>query len=454
MRALVLLYYFPPSGGPGVQRGLKLCRELPALGIEPSVVTVAPQTYREPGEYVPDPSLEAEVPAGLRIVRTPSGRRLRVETALHTVRAMRLARHAAPSAFFERQAAWFRPALDACLGEVRRARPDVLLTSSQPWTAHLVGREVRRRTGLPWVADFRDPWMTAWGRTWPSERAWCWEHEREDEVLRDADRVVANTPGSLREMLVRRPWLPPGKFAVVPNGYDPADFAVPPAARDVADFVIVHSGAFRAAPPGSVRTGLRGWIDRSAFAPLPYDLSTHTPQTLFEAMARLPDGPGRRVRARLVGRLDPRWLDLARSLGVGERVEALGYLPHREAASHVLAADLLYLPTVTRTDGEPATNVPAKTYEYLGSGRPIAALAGPGDVRDLLAGRDRVSLLGPRSADGLAALVAGLAALPRAPDTAPDPPDARPWRRGEIARRMAAVLAGAARAPVEPGNVR
>lgn len=445
LRALLLVYYFPPSGGPGVQRGLKLCRNLPALGVEPTVVTVEPSTYRGPGEYAPDPSLESEIPPGLRVVRTASGERRRLKAALQAARLTRLAWHAAPAAFFERQAAWFAPALGACLREIESSRPDVVFTSSQPYVVHLVGREIRRRTGIPWVADFRDPWTGAWGRSWPSERAFRWESDREDEVFADADRVIANTPGSRAEFLARRPWVSASKVDVVPNGYDPGDFGVAPAARRDDDVLVVHSGAFRAPAPGRERRGLREWIDRRAFVPFPYDLGTHTPATLLRAMAE----PGvreaaRTVRARFVGPLSAGWLGLARSLGVADRVEAAGYLPHREAISHVLSADLLYLPTVTRTDGAPVSNVPAKTYEYLGSGRPVAALAGPGDVRDLVGGRDRVELLAPDDVAGLAALLARCAAGSGPAPVPPDPEDSRDWRRDALAVRTAEVLRRAA----------
>jgi len=445
LRALVLLYYFPPSGGPGVQRGLKTCRLLPDAGVEPTVVTVDPQTYAGPGEYAPDATLLAEVPPGLRVVRTRSGERRRLKTALQAARLLRFAWTATPRHFFERQAAWFAPALAACLSEVERSRPDVLLTSSQPYVAHLVGREVRRRTGVPWVADFRDPWTTAWGRTWPSDRALSWETQREDEVLADADRVVANTPGSRAEFLARRPWLAPSKVGVVANGYDPEDFAVAPAARDPSQLLVVHSGAFRAAPPGPPRTGLRAWIDSASVLPVPYDLSTHSPEPLFRAMAdAAASGTARPVRARLVGPLAAGWMDLARALGVADRVEATGYRPHREATSHVLAADLLYLPTVTRRDGAAVSNVPAKTYEYLGSGRAVAALAGPGDVRDLVHGRDRVAVLGPGDVGGLASLFVACAAGGGPAAEAPDPPDSHPWRRAALTTQMAEILRDAA----------
>jgi glycosyltransferase involved in cell wall biosynthesis len=225
---------------------------------------------------------------------------------------------------------------------------------------------------------------------------------------------------------------------VIPNGYDPEDFGAPPAERAAEEVLVVHSGSFRARPAPAARGGLRRVLDRGAFAPVPFDLSTHSPEPLFRAMAAVKDTC--RVRARLVGSVEPGWLERAEAIGVGASVEALGYRPHRESIGHLLAADLLYLPTITRLDGASVSNVPAKTYEYLGSGRPVAALAGPGDVRDLASGRVRVALLGPRDDEGLAELLrragepGGLAATP------PDPPDTHALRRREVARLMAETL--------------
>jgi hypothetical protein len=137
---------------------------------------------------------------------------------------------------------------------------------------------------------------------------------------------------------------------------------------------------------------------------------------------------------------------------VGDLVETLGYRPHREATSHVLAADLLYLPTITRPDGSPVSNVPAKTYEYLGSGRPVAALAGPGDVRELAQGRERVALLGATDVEGLASLLVRVAegTGPRA--CAPDPPDTSAWTRRALAGRMAGLLDLACRRASSPSG--
>lgn len=444
MRALLLFYYFPPSGGPGVQRGLELCRHLPPYGVEPALVTVDPRAFTGGESYAADPSLQDVVPKGLRITRSATGDRVLLRKILARTRTLRFAQELAPAWFFERQAGWLRPALEACEREIEQFRPDVLLTSSQPYVAHLVGRELKRRTGLPWVADFRDPWTLSWGRTFVSERAYRWEDEREREVLAAADVVVMNTPGSRRELLAARPWLAPSRVVVVRNGYDAADFdaaaAGPGVARDPDRVLVVHAGSFRAPAAGRRRGGLRAWLDAREYRPLPYDLGSHSPEPLLGALARLAATPGAApVSVRLVGTLDRTWTARARELGVADRLEVLGYRPHAETLAHLLAADLLYLPTITRSDGGPVSNVPAKTYEYLGSGRPMVVLAGPGDVRETVAGRERVTLLEPGDVEGLAARIAasrpGSGGPPR-----PDPGDAQPHRRAEVARLMSEAL--------------
>jgi glycosyltransferase involved in cell wall biosynthesis len=285
---------------------------------------------------------------------------------------------------------------------------------------------------IPWVADLRDPWTGYFTKAWPSDAAKRWEEDREAEAMRAADAVIANTPGQRRELLERFPELAPAKFVAIPNGYDADDFRVATAPRPSDEVLVVHTGHVTCDPPGTTKPA----PDDYAF-----DRSTHSLEWLLCAMATLRGRPGApRVRARLVGKVDAAWVARAEALGLRGQVDFLGYLPHREATSHLLAADLLYLPTVGRRDGRPSANVPAKTYEYVGSGRPVAAMTDAGDVRDLMTGRARCVVLGARDAAGLADLLASIQPGSAPHALPPDPPDAHPWRRDEQARQMANVL--------------
>jgi glycosyltransferase involved in cell wall biosynthesis len=433
MRALVLTFHFPPSGGSGVQRVVKLCRMLPAAGVEPTVVTVDAAAYSAHGSFgALDASLASELPSDLCVVRTPSGDRPRLRSWLRRAGLLGAAWRAKPELFFERLAMWQAPCRAAALAEIRRARPDVLLASSPPFAVQLVAMRLAQSERIPWVADLRDPWTGYFWKPWPSDAARRWEEERESEAMRAADAVVANSPGQRRELLERFPRLAPEKVAAIPNGYDADDFRVAPAPRPFDEVLVVHTGHVTCDPPGAASRPQDGYQ---------FDRSTHSLDWLFLAMAALRSRSGApKVRARLVGKVDGAWIARAEALGLRGQIDFLGYLPHREATSHLLAADLLYLPTVGRRDGRPSANVPAKTYEYLGSGRPVAALADAGDVRDLMTGRARCTVLGARDAAGLADLLARI--TPGFPPHAlpPDPPDAHPWRRDVQAMQMADVL--------------
>src|SRR5690606_10060076 len=168
-RLLVVAYYFPPAGGAGVQRVLKWVKYLRDFGIEPVVVTVRAGAYPKHDE-----TLVRDVPEGVEAYRSraldPFGTYARL-TGRTRQAAVAEQLQNAPDGFGERLARWMRANVvlpDARVGWVpfairtakrlHRERPfDAVLTSGPPHSAHLVGRALRR-AGLPWIADFRDPW--------------------------------------------------------------------------------------------------------------------------------------------------------------------------------------------------------------------------------------------------------------------------------------------------------
>jgi hypothetical protein len=179
-RILIFAYFFPPLGGAGVQRVVKLAKYLPSLGWEPTIVTVRARDY-----WMLDASLQHDLGSGVRIARTRSLTGLSLLQLL-APRAAGRTRGARPSmrriAGLRRLAAWtllpdsyvgWVPfALRAGARLLRAQRYDMLMTTSSPDSAHLIGRGLARRFGVPWVADFRDPWTqrlsfappTAWHR--------------------------------------------------------------------------------------------------------------------------------------------------------------------------------------------------------------------------------------------------------------------------------------------------
>ena len=331
-RVLVLAYYFPPVGGAGVQRTLKFVKHLASLGWDATVVSTRSRAYG-----ARDASLVHEIPPSTRVVRTgalPLARYL--SYALHRLRLRRL------RAFVlwpDGGLGWMPFALVAALRAARRDRPDVLFSTSSPYGAHLVALVVRRLTGLPWVADFRDEW-SANPHLASQPRLLARLSERaERAITRGASRIVV-AAGYFR--LADVDVDDPRRLEIV-NGVDEADLPAADAdPRPTDRFVVAHVGTL-------------------------YDLRDPTPALrALSALAARGAIDGSRVDVRLVGNV---WLPHFEPPD-GLRVEVTGYVEHRRAVAEMHAATvlLLYVPAI---DLAPS----GKFFEYLASGRPVLCLA-------------------------------------------------------------------------------
>jgi glycosyltransferase involved in cell wall biosynthesis len=330
-RVLVLAYFFPPLGGGGVQRTLKFVRYLEPLGWDATVITTRSSHYR-----ARDPSLLEDLPDGTRVIRTravPLARWLGL--VFHRLKLVRL--HAWvtwPDGGF----GWAPFAVLAGLRAARRERPDVLYSSSAPQGGHLAALVIRRLTGIPWVADFRDEWSADVYRSDQpralSRLAACAERT----ITSSACRVV------VAASYFRLAGLPQGdqRRIEIPNGADEADFPdvspPPPPGR----FVLAHVGTV-------------------------YGIRDPTP--VLRALERLVarrEIDGDRLEVRLVGSL---WLD-GFSPPPGIRVENTGYVEHARAVAEMCAATalLLYMPGSSLAPS-------GKLFEYLASGRPVLCIA-------------------------------------------------------------------------------
>lgn len=372
-RVLFVVYYFPPSGGPGVQRCLKFIRYLPEFGWEPCVLTVP-----ESADFqVRDATLLSEVPPGLIVrrtrcpepyglYRTLTGQRGPVSLDLtshssHERKPLRrLLRMFRATLFIpDGRMAWRPPAVRGGRALLRSPGYDAILSSGPPFTCHLIGRDLHRRTGRPWIADYRDPWTTA--TFYPARPRWARRIDERYEAtcVREAARSLIVGEAMASEFRRRYPELDPERFVVLPNGFDPADFAGI-AYRQPREFRITHSGSlFRGRAP-------------EAFL-----------QAVAELMAERADF-AERVRLCFAGRLDD---EVRARLGAPpfDRVAELpGYLAHRESVALLRRSRLLLL--ATGTDAQARSMVTGKVYEYLAAGVPILGLAPPdGDAARLIA---------------------------------------------------------------------
>jgi glycosyltransferase involved in cell wall biosynthesis len=248
MRALIVSYAFPPVGGAGVQRVLKLVKYLPSHGVTPAVLTV-----KNPSVPLADHSLETEVPEGVEVLRAP--------TLEPSYRTKELAWQATASkrvnlaarlrkqvvAFGKSllvpdpQVLWLPGAGRALLARLVSRNDDVLLISGPPFSQFLLAFVARLRTGTAVVLDYRDEWATT--RTiyemGGSERAGA---TLERSVLRSAHGVVTATEAFRRELLRRFDFLDPRSVTAIPNGYDPDDFPEAPPEPPEDRFVLTYVG--------------------------------------------------------------------------------------------------------------------------------------------------------------------------------------------------------------------
>ena len=370
LRLLVITYYWPPSGGAGVQRCLKFVKHLGHFHVEPTVITVDPAQASYP---VRDESLLAEVPPAVRVIRTGTTEPFESYKRL-TGRAVpyggfanegkpgpvqQVLRFVRGNLFVpDPRRGWNRHALAAVEQLLAAGEQfDAVLTSSPPHSTQLIGLALQRRHGLRWLADLRDPWTDIYyyqdlHHTPPA--AWL-DARYERRVLTHADAVLVTSPETKRLFLAKNPALPAAKFHVLPNGYDESDFRQP--SRPPTDCLrITHTGTI---------TEL-------------YHLNR-----LLEAVAAgAAAHPAVPLRLRFVGQVSAQLRGQVVAAGLGGITEYLDFVPHDESVRYLLESSVLLMaiPDVPRNLGI----LPGKVFEYLAAGKPILCVGPAGSDADKL----------------------------------------------------------------------
>jgi glycosyltransferase involved in cell wall biosynthesis len=342
-RVLLVAYHFPPlAGSSGIQRTLRFVQHLPAFGWEPIVLTAHPRAY----EAVSDDLVPA-VPAGVVVRRA---------FALDTARHLALAgRYPAALACPDRWMTWRYGAVRAGRALIRELRPDAVWSTYPIATAHQIGDALQARSGLPWVADFRDPMAQ---ENYP-EHPMIWRSFSaiEARTIAAARCSVFTTPGAARMYRERYP-ASAARIRVIENGYDEESFAG-----------LGEEGAPRAPlNPGAV-TLLHSGIVYPA---------ERDPTHLFAALRRMEDskvvsGDSFRIRFRASGH-EVLLRELVARYRVDRLVEILPPIRYRSALEEMVRADGLLVLQASNCNEQ----IPAKLYEYMRAGRPIVALTDPG----------------------------------------------------------------------------
>ncbi|MDP4205614.1 MAG: glycosyltransferase family 4 protein [Bacteroidota bacterium] len=362
-RVLIITYYWPPAGGAGVQRWLKFVKYLPQYGWTPVVYTPS-----NPESPVDDPSLLKDIPAEAVIVKQPiwepysAYKKFIGQKPEQKINTGFLSENKKPKLsekmsvwvrgnFFipDARMFWIRPSIKYLTEYLKENPVDAIVSTGPPHSMHLIALGVKKALGIPWLADFRDPWtnidfyqdlmLTGW-----ADR----RHRRlEKAVVDNCDHQIVVGEGMKEEFVA----IGAENISVITNGYDDADIPSVDAELD-RKFSIAHIGT----------------IPRS-----------RNPEVLWRVLASLTEErPELKsdLEIKLVGKLDVSVIDSLEKLGLMPYLNRIDYMPHDEVVKVQRVAQVLLL-AVNNTPNAKGI-LTGKFFEYLSARRPILAI-GPED---------------------------------------------------------------------------
>ena len=361
-RVLIITYYWPPSGGSGVQRWVKFAKYLPSEGWQPVIYTP-----ENPDLTTVDNTLSSEIPPEVEVVRRHITEPYSIYRKLlgkkgktgevHPINAGKKNWKQSLSLFVrgnffipDPRVFWVEPSIRFLKGYLKKHPVDAIITTGPPHSMHLIGLGLSKATGLPWLADFRDAWtkMFYYKHLGLSDCADRKHHELEKKVLDNATIVVSVSPYEQKDFQA----MTSNKVRLMTNGFDPEDYRKLPDGDG--NFNITLTGLFA---------------------------SDGNPKALWQVLSKkcMADEEFRRLlRIRLVGKTDEDILESIKAAGLGENLVYLGYQPHRVAVQEQRNASFLLL--CLRQEPEYASAVPGKIFEYLASRRPILGIGQPDSI--------------------------------------------------------------------------
>ena len=365
-RVLIITYYWPPSGGSGVQRWLKMSKYLPEYGWQPVIYTT------ENAEYpIVDPSLEKDVSSKVEVIRRPIFEPYTFYKKFLGIKQEETVK----MGFIEEKEKkkswktdlslwirgnlfipdarrwWVKPSVKYLKSYLKAHPVDAIISTGPPHSMHLIAMKLKEELGLPWIADFRDPWteidyyhdlhLTRW-----ADRK---HHRLEKEVLTKADKVVTVAPDGAKRL---------GRIGnrnvrVVYNGFDRDDDATTTVVK-----------------PGKFTITYLGVLSK-----------IQNPEKLWEALgelARENDGFANTLKINMIGQIDSSVVKAIEQQGLSQHVSYSPYIPHDQVSAVHRSSTLLLL--LLMPDSEPRAKglLTGKLFEYLASGRPILCI-GPED---------------------------------------------------------------------------
>jgi galactitol-specific phosphotransferase system IIB component len=359
-KLLIITYYWPPAGGPGVQRWLKFVKYLPDFDVQPIVFVPENPTYP-----IVDSNLVAEVSDKAIILKTPIFEPYQLASFLSKNKTKKISSGIIPNqkkqSFLEKVMLWVRgnlfipdarvfwvkPSVAYLEKYIRENEIDTIITSGPPHSLHLIGLELKQKMNLKWLADFRDPWTTiGYHKSLRLSHYAAKKHKQlESQVLNSADTIIVTSKTTKAEFqaLTTKP------IEVITNGFD-----VEKVDKQTLDtkFSLAHIGSF---------------------------LSERNPKIVWESLVELcteiPDFKSH-LEIKLIGAISQEVLDTIEQFGLNSFLNNLGYVSHAEAVAHQRKSQVLLL--IEINSEETKSILPGKLFEYMVSERPILAI-GPKD---------------------------------------------------------------------------
>jgi len=360
-KLLIITYYWPPAGGPGVQRWVKLSKYLSKLGYQCYVVTVDEQHASYP---TTDASLQNEINASIKVTKTKSFEVLKIFSSLFKKEKVpyagipdkdkmsfvgRLALYVRSNFFIpDARVGWNKYALKACEEIISREKIDVIITTSPPHSTQLIGLILKQKfKNIKWLADLRDPWTDIYYYEKLSHTNTSKQKDLglEKQILEQADGAITVSTDLKRLFLKKSDKIKENIISIIPNGFDEDDFTNTKSLPNK-EFTIVHTGTINS------NYNIQGFIKAINSVQLDQDFKIH-----------------------FIGNVDA-FIKQQLQNQVKKPVSFTPYVAHHDAINFMCNADLLLLaiPDNERNKGI----LTGKIFEYLASQKPILCL-GPMD---------------------------------------------------------------------------
>lgn len=355
-KILIITYYWPPAGGPGVQRWLKFVKYLPDFGITPIVFVPKNPTYP-----IIDLHLEENFLKEVTVLKHKIFEPYKLATFFSKKKTKQISSGIIPNKkkqtiidkillwirgnLFvpDARVFWVKPSISFLEKYIFENKIDTIITTGPPHSLHLIGLKLKEKNNLRWIADFRDPWTTI-GYHKSLKLTDFVENKHlklEHKVLNSADAVVVTSPTTQKEFqkITSKP------IKLITNGYDTEDVSKQPLDKK---FSLAHIGSF---------------------------LSERNPVFLWECISELiyeiPDFKSN-LEIKLIGVVGQEILDKLKEFSLTEFINYKGYVSHKEAIEEQRKSQVLLL--IEINSEETKGIIPGKLFEYMVSERPIIAI--------------------------------------------------------------------------------